>query len=95
MSNFTHNKLIASGVERRRALARAASLRFRPILMTTATTVLALLPLALGTGEAARLRSPLALTIIGGILASTFAALFVVPCIYDVLERLRPQRNRG
>jgi HAE1 family hydrophobic/amphiphilic exporter-1 len=84
---------IASGVERAEALARAAGIRLRPILMTTATTVLALLPLALGTGEAARLRSPLALTIIGGILASTVGSLLVIPCIYLVLDRLRPSRR--
>ncbi|MCP3914612.1 MAG: efflux RND transporter permease subunit, partial [bacterium] len=83
-------ELMASGLPRRQALARAAGLRLRPIMMTTATTVLALLPLAVGTGEAARLRSPLALTIIGGIIASTLCSLFVIPCVYLVLDRLRP-----
>src|SRR5690606_3226185 len=52
-------RLIEEGVERRRALARAASIRLRPIIMTTATTALALVPLAIGSGEAAQLRSPL------------------------------------
>jgi HAE1 family hydrophobic/amphiphilic exporter-1 len=85
--------LIAEGMERRRALARAASLRLRPILMTTATTVLAMLPLAIGSGEAARLRSPLALTIIGGILASTAASLFVIPSVYTLLDSLRFRRR--
>jgi HAE1 family hydrophobic/amphiphilic exporter-1 len=83
-------QLLADGLERRKALARAAALRLRPILMTTATTVLALSPLAFGSGEAARLRSPLALTIIGGILASTIGCLVVIPCVYSLLERLRP-----
>lgn len=77
------------GMERRRALARAASMRLRPIVMTTATTALALAPLALGTGEAAELRTPLALTVIGGLIASTLGSLFVVPCLYLVLDRLR------
>ena len=86
-------RFIASGLAPRAALARAAAVRLRPILMTTATTVLAMMPLALGSGEAARLRSPLALTIIGGILASTAASLFVVPCIYLLFERLRPARR--
>jgi HAE1 family hydrophobic/amphiphilic exporter-1 len=57
--------------------------------MTTATTVLALGPLALGTGEAAELRAPLALTVIGGLFASTLGSLFVVPCLYLLLDRLR------
>jgi HAE1 family hydrophobic/amphiphilic exporter-1 len=81
---------IANGLPRREALARAAAIRLRPILMTTATTVLALLPLALGTGEAARLRSPLALTVIGGIIAATLGSLLVIPNVYLLLDRLRP-----
>jgi HAE1 family hydrophobic/amphiphilic exporter-1 len=86
----TARQLIAEGLERRTALARAAAIRLRPILMTTATTVLALLPLAIGGGEAAQLRSPLAMTIIGGIIASTAGSLLVTPCLYLVLDRMRP-----
>jgi HAE1 family hydrophobic/amphiphilic exporter-1 len=82
-------RLMADGLARTEALARAAGTRLRPILMTTATTALALLPLALGAGEAARLRSPMALTIIGGIVASTLGSLFVIPCLYLLLDRLR------
>jgi HAE1 family hydrophobic/amphiphilic exporter-1 len=84
--------LIDEGMERRRALARAASLRLRPIVMTTATTVLALGPLAIGAGEAAALRAPMALTVVGGLVASTLGSLFVVPCLYLVLDRLRWRR---
>jgi HAE1 family hydrophobic/amphiphilic exporter-1 len=86
---------MSEGVERREALARAAGIRLRPILMTTATTVLAMLPLALGTGEAASLRSPLALAIIGGILASTLSSMLVVPSIYLLLDRFRPRSWRA
>jgi HAE1 family hydrophobic/amphiphilic exporter-1 len=82
-------RLIGAGVERRRALAQAASLRLRPIVMTTATTVLALVPLAIGSGEAAALRSPMALTVIGGLIASTIGSLSVTPCLYLVLDRVR------
>ena len=85
-------QLIREGVPRREALARAAGIRLRPILMTTATTVLALLPLALGAGEAARLRSPLAITIIGGIVTSTIGSLFLLPSLYLLLDRLRFRR---
>jgi HAE1 family hydrophobic/amphiphilic exporter-1 len=85
---------MAAGLPRREALARAAGIRLRPILMTTATTVLAMLPLALGAGEAARLRSPLALTIIGGLTASTAASLLVIPAIYLLLDRLRRREAR-
>ncbi|HEX5047472.1 MAG TPA: efflux RND transporter permease subunit, partial [Gammaproteobacteria bacterium] len=82
-------RLIKQGVERRRALAQAASLRLRPIVMTTATTVLALVPLAVGSGEAAQLRSPMALTVIGGLLVATVGSLTVTPCLYLVLDRMR------
>jgi len=85
----TARGLIGEGVERRAALARAAAIRLRPILMTTATTVLALLPLAVGGGEAAQLRGPLALTVVGGIIASTIGSLLVIPCVYLLLDRLR------
>jgi HAE1 family hydrophobic/amphiphilic exporter-1 len=91
----TARRLIDSGMRRKEALARAAGIRLRPILMTTATTVLALLPLAIGTGESAQLRAPLALTIIGGIIASTVGSLLVTPCLYLVLDRLRPSRFRS
>jgi len=81
--------LILQGMDRRTALARAASLRLRPIVMTTATTVLALLPMALGSGEGAALRSPLAWTVVGGIIASTIGSLTAVPCLYLILDSIR------
>ena len=84
----TARQLMASGVERVEALVQAAGTRLRPIIMTTLTTVLALLPLAFGPGEGAELRGPMAVTIIGGILASTVGSLLVLPCLYLVLERL-------
>ena len=84
-------RFIAQGVERRRALAQAASLRLRPIVMTTCTTVLALVPLAIGSGEAAQLRSPMALTVIGGLIVATIGSLSVTPCLYLVLDRMRPR----
>jgi HAE1 family hydrophobic/amphiphilic exporter-1 len=87
--------LMREGMERERALARAAALRLRPILMTTLTTVLALVPLAVGTGEAARMRSPMALTIIGGLTASTIASIVVTPCIYRALDDLSLRRRKA
>ena len=80
-------ELIQNGTKRKAALAKAASMRLRPIVMTTTTTVLALLPLAIGTGDAAQMRAPLALTVIGGIIASTVGSLVVIPCVYLVLDK--------
>ena len=63
----------------------AGSERLRPILMTTATTVLALFPMALGLGAGDELRAPLAVTVIGGLTVATFLTLLVIPCIYRIL----------
>ncbi|MFQ5630346.1 MAG: efflux RND transporter permease subunit, partial [bacterium] len=63
--------------------------RLRPILMTSATTSLALMPLAIGIGEGARLRAPLAIAVIGGLVTSTLLTLVVIPVVYDVIDRLR------
>lgn len=80
-------RLRGGGMALKAALAQAAAERLRPILMTTATTVLALVPLAVSFGQAAALRAPLALTLIGGLVASTVASLLVVPCLYLLLEK--------
>ena len=67
--------------------------RLRPILMTTATTVLGLLPMALGLGAGDELRAPLAITVIGGLLVSTLLTLVVVPCIYRIVAREREESS--
>jgi multidrug efflux pump subunit AcrB len=75
------------GLPRLEAVLEAGRLRFRPILMTTSTTVLALLPMALGIGEGAEIRAPMAITVIGGLLLSTVLTLVVVPVVYTLLDR--------
>jgi HAE1 family hydrophobic/amphiphilic exporter-1 len=90
----TARRLMSEGHDPEEALVRAAGVRLRPIVMTTLTTAFALFPLALGVGEAAQLRSPMALTIIGGIVASTVGSLLVLPCIYLLLERLQKSLPR-
>jgi len=81
------NILRGRGVPRDEAIVTAGSVRLRPILMTTATTVLGLLPMAMGFGDGAELRSPMAVTVIAGLLTSTLLTLVVVPSFYQVLER--------
>ena len=92
VDHVTH--LRRRGVAREQALVEAAKVRLRPILMTSLTTMLALVPLALGVGTGASLRAPLAVAVIGGLLTSTVMTLFVVPCLYSLLDDLRPQRVR-
>ncbi len=69
------------------AIVGGGSERLRPILMTTATTVLGLLPLALGRGPGAELRVPLAVSVIGGLTVATLLTLVVIPCVLRVSER--------
>ncbi len=83
------NQLRVQGLALRAAILEAGRLRLRPIVMTTVTTVLGLLPLALGIGRGADLRAPLALAVIGGLLSSTALTLIVVPVAYDVIEDVR------
>jgi len=80
------NVLRARGLSRREALLSAGQVRLRPILMTTATTVLGLLPMALGFGDGAELRTPMAVTVIAGLSVSTLLTLLVVPVVYDRLD---------
>ena len=81
------NQLRARGMKKTEALLAAGRARLRPILMTTLTTVLGLLPLALGIGEGAEIRSPMAVTVIGGLAVSTLLTLVVIPVVYSVLDR--------
>jgi HAE1 family hydrophobic/amphiphilic exporter-1 len=81
------NQLREQGMERIDAIRTAARLRLRPIMMTTLTTVLGLLPMALGLGEGAEMRTPMAVTVIGGLLTSTLLTLVVVPVMYCLLDR--------
>ncbi len=75
------------GYTKREALLEAGRRRLRPIFMTSATTVLGLLPMALGLGEGAELRAPLAITVIGGLSVATVLTLVVIPVVYSVLDR--------
>jgi HAE1 family hydrophobic/amphiphilic exporter-1 len=79
----------ARGASVRDAILEAGRVRLRPIVMTTATTVLGLLPMALGMGRGADLRAPLAIAVIGGLVVATALTLIVVPVVYQTVERTR------
>jgi len=82
------NQLRKRGVERNEAIIQGGKVRLRPILMTTLTTILAMLPMAIASGEGAEMRTPIAVTIIGGLTSSTFLTLIVVPIFYTYLDDL-------
>jgi hydrophobic/amphiphilic exporter-1 (mainly G- bacteria), HAE1 family len=81
------NQLREEGVAKRDALVEGARSRLRPIIMTTLCTLFGFLPLALAFGEGAEVRSPMAITVIGGLLVSTLLTLLVIPVVYDLLDR--------
>ncbi len=83
------NQCHRRGLPPQQAIREAAAVRFRPILMTTATTVLGLLPMALGLGQGAELRAPLAITVIGGLLVATVLILGFMPAAYVALGAQR------
>ena len=74
------------GMERNAAIVEAGRVRLRPILMTAFTTILAMLPMAIGLGEGAELIAPLATVVIGGLLASTLITLVLVPVVYSIFD---------
>ncbi len=87
------NQLRAGGMNRRDAIIQAGHQRIRPILMTSLTTILGLLPMTIGFGQSVSLRSPMALAVIGGLVTSSCLTLIVIPCVYDVLDRLTTGRK--
>ncbi|MDO9614835.1 MAG: efflux RND transporter permease subunit [Bacteroidota bacterium] len=90
-------QLQKDGVSRIEAIQQAGQQRIRPILMTTATTILALLPLTFGFGESSSLRAPMALAVIGGLVTSTLMSLLVIPCVFEVFDGLKDRfrKDRG
>jgi HAE1 family hydrophobic/amphiphilic exporter-1 len=83
------NTLRGRGLSLREAIITAGGVRLRPILMTTSTTVLGLLPMALGMGDGAEIRTPMAITVICGLFTSTALTLVIIPSLYYTVEGLR------
>lgn len=83
------NRLRAGGLDKRESILEAGRVRLRPILMTSLTTLLGLVPMAFGWGEGDALRMPMAVAVIGGLLAATPATLIVIPLVYDLVDRKR------
>ena len=91
------NQLRRSGETLYDALIVAGNRRMRPIFMTTTTTVLGLVPMALGLGSGAEMRAPLAVTVIGGLVFSTVLTLVIIPVLYGTVNRglVIPERGRA
>lgn len=82
------NKLRDRGMELHEAIITSTRVRFRPILMSTLTTILGLMPMAFAMGDGAEIRTPMAQAVMTGLLTSTFLTLFIIPALYYLLARL-------
>jgi HAE1 family hydrophobic/amphiphilic exporter-1 len=77
------------------AIAEAGKVRMRPIMMTTMTTVLGMVPMSLGIGEGMEMMAPMGICIIGGLIASTIVTLFLIPILYSIVDDIETKgRNR-
>ncbi|MFA9196484.1 MAG: efflux RND transporter permease subunit [Aliarcobacter sp.] len=87
------NQQRALGVPALEAMLESGRLRLRPILMTALSTIIGILPIALGLGAGAESRRPLGVAVVGGMLSSTFLTLYLVPAFYITVDRFRPRRS--
>jgi len=83
------NQLKRRGVEPAEAILQGCTVRLRPVLITALTTILGMLPMALTTSEGASFRAPMAITVMGGLAATTLLTLFVIPAIYSLVTRVK------
>ena len=88
------NRLRREGMERIEAIVKAASVRLRPILITSITTICGMLPMALSTGEGSEMRSPMAVAVASGLLFAMVFTLFVVPAAYSVIDAIASRISR-
>ena len=82
------------GLSMEEAVVEAGAVRLRPILMTSSTTVLGMLPLALGLGEGTEMMRPLAIAVVGGLTVSTLLTLVVIPCAYLIVHKTAERIKR-
>ncbi|MBA7494775.1 Cobalt-zinc-cadmium resistance protein CzcA [subsurface metagenome] len=88
------NRLRREGVEKTEAIIRATQIRFRPILMTTSTTILGVAPMVFMRGSGAEMRRPLALAVMGGLLFGTMITLIIMPAVYSALDNLSSKMKK-
>ncbi|WP_394184484.1 efflux RND transporter permease subunit [Metabacillus halosaccharovorans] len=88
------NQKKAQGFKTYDALVESVRVRLRPILMTALTTILGLVPLALGLGEGTEINRPMGVTVIGGLISSTFLSLFIIPIVYSLVDRETRRMNK-
>ncbi|MFC2157941.1 efflux RND transporter permease subunit, partial [Acidobacteriota bacterium] len=88
------NQLIRRGIDKKEAILQASSVRLRPVLITAFTTILGMLPMAISTSQGSEMRAPMAITVMGGLIATTFLTLFIIPIVYSLFDRVRFKPKR-
>lgn len=83
------NQLKKRGVDKKEAILQACAVRLRPVLITAFTTILGMMPMAISISEGAEMRAPMAVTVVGGLMATTLLTLFVIPIIYSLFDRVK------
>jgi len=89
------NQLKRRGVEKKEAILQACAVRLRPVLITAFTTILGMLPMALSTSAGSEMRAPMAVAVVGGLVATTFLTLFVIPIVYSLIDRVSFKEKRA
>jgi HAE1 family hydrophobic/amphiphilic exporter-1 len=89
------NQLKRRGLEKREAILQACAVRLRPVLITAFTTILGMLPMAISTSQGSEMRAPMAITVVGGLIATTLLTLFVIPIIYSLIDRVSFKEKRA
>lgn len=82
------NQLKRRGIEKKQAILQACSVRLRPVLITALTTIMGMVPMAVSRSAGSEMRAPMAIAVIGGLVATTFLTLFVIPVIYSLFDRV-------
>ncbi len=88
------NQLKRRGVEKKEAILQGCVTRLRPVLVTALTTIVGMLPMAISTSEGSEMRAPMAITVLGGLTATTFLTLFVIPIIYSLFDKVKFSRAK-
>lgn len=83
------NQLIAGGMDRLEAVVIGAATRLRPVLITSITTIVGMVPMAMTTKQGGEMSAPMAVAVIGGLMATTFLTMFFIPCLYTVFARIK------
>jgi HAE1 family hydrophobic/amphiphilic exporter-1 len=89
------NQLKRRGVEKKEAILQACTVRLRPVLITAFTTILGMLPMALSTSQGSEMRAPMAITVVGGLIATTLLTLFVIPIMYSLFDRVSFKQKKA